>query len=192
MTSTFLIRDGLESDIAACLALDHRYETDFVWQTSIGQDASGWQILFKKERLPRTLEGEYRSSEHRLRATLPTDQCFLVASERTTEITEEGEAVNSHLLGYLSMRREPSRGVGWIQDFVVDAPVRRAKIGSRLFKVARAWALEHDLTRLMVETDTRNTPAIQFCNALGFAFCGYNDRYFDHQDIAIFLGQNLR
>jgi GNAT superfamily N-acetyltransferase len=70
--------------------------------------------------------------------------------------------------------------------------VRRAKIGTRLFKVARAWALEHDLTRLMVETNTRNTPAIQFCTTLGFAFCGYNDRYFDRQDIAIFLGQNLR
>jgi GNAT superfamily N-acetyltransferase len=192
MTSTFLIRDGLENDIAACLALDHRYETDFVLQTHINQDAGGWQILFKRERLPRTLEAEHSASEHRLMETLPVDQCFLVASERTTEITDEGEETNSHLLGYLSMRREPSRRVGWIQDFVVDAPVRRAKIGSRLFKVARAWALEHDLTRLMVETNTRNTPAIQFCTTLGFAFCGYNDRYFDQQDIAIFLGQNLR
>lgn len=192
MTSTFLIRDGVEADLAACLALDHRYETDTVWQTSIQQELNGWQILFKKERLPRTLESEHPSSEHRLRATLPADQCFLVASERTSEPTEDGEAVNSHLLAYLSMRREPSRQVGWIQDFVVDAPVRRAKIATRLFKVARAWALEHDLTRLMVETQTRNAPAVQFCTALGFSFCGYNDRYFDQQDIAIFLGQNLR
>lgn len=192
MTSTFLIRDALEDDLAACLALDHRYDTDYVWQTSIGQDLNGWQILFRKERLPRTLESEHPTSEHRLRATLPADQCFLVASERVSEPTEDGEAVETHLLGYLSMRREPSRRVGWIQDFVVDSPVRRAKIGTRLFKVARAWALEHDLTRLMVETHTRNYPTINFCMSLGFSFCGYNDRYFDHQDIAIFLGQTLR
>jgi GNAT superfamily N-acetyltransferase len=182
MASTFLIRDGLESDIAACLEINHTYETDTVWQMQIAQEVGRWQVTFKTERLPRTMEVIYSSSEHRLSVSLADDQCFLVAGERD----------NSEILGYLSMRREPSRRVGWIQDLVVDREYRRAGIGSRLLRVARSWAVEHDLTRLMVETQTKNYPSINFCTATGFSFCGYNDRYLDNQDIAVFFGQSLR
>jgi GNAT superfamily N-acetyltransferase len=101
-------------------------------------------------------------------------------------------APNNALLGYLSMRHEPARRVGWIQDFVIDRPYRRMGIGTRLLKVARRWAYEHAITRLMLETQTRNFPSMSFCLSSGFAFCGYNDRYFENQDIAVFFGQTLR
>ncbi|MBC8098676.1 MAG: GNAT family N-acetyltransferase [Armatimonadetes bacterium] len=181
MTATFIIRDGLASDLSACLALDHTYETDYVWQMSLTPEGGGWQVLFKKERLPRTLQTAYDASEHRLRATVPPDHCFLVAGERDSDV----------LYGYLSMRYEPSRRVGWIQDVMVDRAYRRAGVASRLMRVARTWAIERGITRLMVETQTRNVPSIGFCTALGFAFCGYNDRYLDQQDIAVFFGQSL-
>lgn len=181
-STTFIIRDALETDLAACLAIDHRYETEYVWQMQIVQPTGQWQITFKTERLPRTLETEYPASEHRLRLTLPPDQCFLVAGQRD----------QTEILGYLSMRHEPARRVGWIQDIVVDHDYRRVGIGSRMLRVARQWALEHGLTRLMVETQTRNYPAISFCTSTGFVFCGYNDRYLDNQDIALFFGQTLR
>ena len=80
-TLNFLIRDGLDADVDACLRLNHVYETDSVWQMHIRQE-DGWVLQFKKERLPRTLEIEYLVSEERLRAALPADQCFLVATRR--------------------------------------------------------------------------------------------------------------
>lgn len=182
MVSTFIIRDGLESDIAACLALDHGYETEYVWQMQMAQEVGRWQITFKTERLPRMMEVVHPSSHHRLLLSLAAEQCFLVAGERD----------QPGLLGYLSMRSEPARRIGWIQDFVVDREYRRAGIGTRLLRIARNWAFEHDLSKLMIETQTRNYPSISFCSATGFSFCGYNDRYFENQDIAVFFGQSLR
>src|SRR6266496_3103371 len=100
----FLIRDGLESDIPACLQLDHQYETDLVWQMTIDEKPGHWQIGFLNQHLPRTLETEYIADEKRLRLALPTDQCFLVAVSRDT----------NEPLGYLSMRNDPVFGIARI------------------------------------------------------------------------------
>ena len=73
---SFLIRDGLESDIAACLQLDHHYETDLVWQMTVDEKPGHWQIGFLNQHLPRTLETEYLANETRLRLALPAISVF--------------------------------------------------------------------------------------------------------------------
>ncbi|MBZ0289431.1 MAG: hypothetical protein K8I30_17555, partial [Anaerolineae bacterium] len=55
-TLSFVIRDGLQDDIPLCVGLDHAYSTDFVWQMSILDEERHFQVSFKTERLPRTLE----------------------------------------------------------------------------------------------------------------------------------------
>ena len=84
MSTTFsvVIRDGLESDFEACLGLDRTYTTDHVWQMSVFEEPGNWQISFKREALPRTVEAEYPADERRLRASLPDEHCFLAAAER--------------------------------------------------------------------------------------------------------------
>ena len=52
--------------------------------------------------------------------------------------------------------------------------------------------MSQNLRRLIVETQTKNYPAIQFLLKRGLVFCGYNDLFYPNQDIAIFFGQNLR
>lgn len=182
MVSGFVIRDGLESDIPACIELDHQYETDFVWQMSIGETTGQWQITFKTERLPRTLETRYIPDANRLRLALPTEQCFLVAA------TRDGQDV----LGYLTMRNDPVYHTALVQDIVVSQPYRRHRIATRLLSVARQWAKEHSLVRMTVECLTQNYPGITFCQQAGFKFCGYNDQYYPNHDIAIFFNQSLR
>lgn len=178
---SFLIRDGLESDITACLHLDHHYETDLVWQMTVDEKPGQWQIGFLNQHLPRTLETEYHASEARLRLALPSNQCFLVAVSRDT----------NDLLGYLSMRNEPVYGIARIHDLVVSLPYRRQRIGTRLLTIARKWAKEHGLSNLMIEAATQNFPGIVFAQQSGFTFCGYNDHYFPNQDIAVFFSQSL-
>src|SRR5215468_2759595 len=112
---SFLIRDGLESDITACLELDHHYETDLVWQMTVDEKPGQWQIGFLNQHLPRTLETEYHPSAERLRLALPANQCFLVA------VTREA----SEPLGYLTMRNDPVYGIARIHDLVVSLPYRR-------------------------------------------------------------------
>lgn len=178
----FLIRDGLDSDIPACLDLDHHYETERVWQMRVEEDVDQRQIIFQIEKLPRTLESTWDASEHRLRLALPAEHCFLVAQDR-----DEGD-----ILGYLTMRRDPVYQIAQLQDLVVSLPYRRRKIGTRLMAVARKWARNCNLTRLTAEIPTRNYPAIQFCQHMGLAFCGFNDQYLPKQDIALFFSSSLR
>lgn len=182
MSLNIVIRDGLESDLAACLGIDHTYDTNHVWQMSVSEQPGDYQISFKTQRLPRTLEAEYPADEYRLRLALPPEQCFLVV------VSKDGQ----ELLAYLTMRNDAAYHTARIQDLVVSRPYRRRHIGTRLVNVARQWAKEHGLDQLTAETDTRNYPAITFCKAAGFTFCGYNDQYFPNQDIAVFFGQSLR
>jgi GNAT superfamily N-acetyltransferase len=106
--------------------------------------------------------------------------CFLVAEW-------DGQPV-----GYLNMREELAQETGWVADLVVDRPYRLRGVGTALLRGARVWAREHNLRRLIVETQTKNHPAIRFLQQRGLVFCGYNDLYYPNQDIAVFFGQSLR
>jgi GNAT superfamily N-acetyltransferase len=182
MASGFLIRDGSEHDILNCIELDHSYSTDFVWQMSVSDTAGEWQISFKPQRLPRTLETHFAPDEARLRAALPSDQCFLVAVAKPEPI----------LLGYLTLRANLPHQIALVQDIVISRPYRRAKIATRLLSAARQWANEHNLLTLCAENQTKNYPATLFLQNAGFHFCGYNDHYFPNQEIAVFFSQSLR
>jgi GNAT superfamily N-acetyltransferase len=179
----FVIRDAVAEDIAPCMALDHTYETDYVWQMSITPESNARQIRFSKERLPRAIEIEYNVTEAQLHAALADDVCFVVVV---------GKDDRGTMLGYLVMRVDPTHHLGMVQALVVARPLRRHKIGKRLLTIARRWAKEHDARHIMVETQTKNYPAIEFCQQNGLSFCGYNDQYFRNHDIALFFGQSLR
>ena len=181
-TLTLLIRDGVNRDIPECLALDHTYETEYVWQMRLQEDTDQRHIVFQTERLPRLLETTWPADDHRLTLALPTEHCFLVAESRE----------HQEILGYLTMRQDPVFGVARLQDVVVSRPYRRRKIGQRLLNVARQWARQHQLVRLTGETQTHNYPAIMFCQASGLTFCGFNDHYFPNRDIAVFFTEALR
>jgi ribosomal protein S18 acetylase RimI-like enzyme len=57
---------------------------------------------------------------------------------------------------------------------------------------AEDWAKNRGNTRVLVEMQSKNTPAIHMVLQLGYQFCGYNDHYYANQDIAIFFAQYLR
>jgi len=178
----FVIRDGLKTDVEACLALDHSYQTEHVWQMSIRQDQNQRQITFRIERLPRAMEVVYPADTKRLHLVLPVNQCFLVAVGR-----EQQEVV-----GYLTMRQDSALQNAQIHDIVVSRDYRRLGIGTRLLRIGRQWARERDLNQLTIETQTKNYPAITFGQKSGFVFCGFNDHYYTNQDIAVFFSQSLR
>jgi GNAT superfamily N-acetyltransferase len=87
---------------------------------------------------------------------------------------------------------QPEHGLAWVGDLVVDRPKRRRGIGTALLKAAAQWGCRYDLVRLTVEVQTKNYPAIQFCQACGLTFSGYNDHYWPSEDIAVFFAGRLR
>jgi ribosomal protein S18 acetylase RimI-like enzyme len=181
-TTSFLIRDGLASDVEACQNIDHRYQTDFVWQMTLNEQVGSWNVTFRKDRLPRTIETEYLHNPEHLKLVLGDEHCFLVAVSRDS----------NEVLGYLTMWHDRMHDLGQIQNIVVDFPLQRHRIGSRLYAVARKWAEEHKLSRLMAEVRTQNYPGIAFCQQMGMHFCGFNDHYLRDQDIAVFFTQSVR
>jgi GNAT superfamily N-acetyltransferase len=178
----FVIRDGVPDDIDACLYLDHTYETEHVWQMSIQPETLGYRVTFRTERLPRPVEYEYPIERHRLELSFAPDTCLLVACGKN----------EPEMLGYLTMRHDALYRITIIQTLLVARQYRGRGIGSRLLNIARRWAQERAAQRLLIEIHTKNYPAIQFVQARGLAFCGFNDQYFPKHEIALFFGQSLR
>lgn len=75
------------------------------------------------------------------------------------------------VLGWLEIRAEESLETGRIAEIVglvVDEAARGRGVGSALIERARAWAAEHNLTRLRVHTNVIRTDAAAFYTRTGF------------------------
>lgn len=179
---SFLIRDGHARDIDYCVLLDHSYRTQYAWQMRFYNDGDQFEIRFHPERLPRDLDSVWPASEERLYVAVEPENCLLIAANRNS-----GE-----MLGYLALHADPLHGLARLHDLVVSRPWRRHGIGIRLLQVARQWARDHQLMRLIAEVQTRNFPAIRFFQRAGLTFSGYSDHYFPQHEIALFFGETLR
>jgi ribosomal protein S18 acetylase RimI-like enzyme len=175
-----MVRSVLPADLPHVLAIDLDYTTDYVWQMEARESDGSVAIAFRTVRLPRTM-----------RVANPRDLKALTDEFERRDglhlVAEDGSIV-----GYLGLTRQTVSGAGWITHLAVTREQRRRGIGSKLIEAATRWGREHGLTRLIVETQTKNYPAIHFCQRLGFSFCGYHDRYYRNQDIALFFARSIR
>ena len=176
----FTVRPAISTDIQKLAALDHGYSTEYVWQMDARDEDGQMAITFRRVRLPRSMRVTFPRQPGDLADTWTQGTAFLVA---------EGE---EQMKGYLALFPGPLARTGWIADFAVDRKWRRQGIGAALFTRAIAAARDAGLRRLIVEMQSKNHPAIAFCQKHGLAFSGYNDRYYSNQDIALFFGLTLR
>lgn len=175
-----IVRAAALSDLNACLALDHDFVTDHVWQMMVREDESKVGVTFQTVRLPR-----------RMRATYPRDLEQLVADWQRGEGFLVAE-VDGEVRGYVDVLAQPWQQMGWVTNLAVDRGYRRRGIGQALMRHARQWTWEQGLQMILVEATTKNYPALCFYQKLGFQFCGFNDHYYVNQDIALFFVQMLR
>ena len=178
--TTLTIRSATPSDYEICLEIDHSCSTDYVWQMLLEETEGTFTTSFRQARLPRSTKVLYPRSGEALIQSWQLHSCFLVA-----EWEEQ-------LVGYVSIREELSQETAWATDLIVDRPHRLKGVGTTLLRASREWALERHLRRLIIETQTKNFPAISFLQKHGLVFCGYNDLYYPNHDIAVFFGQTLR
>jgi ribosomal protein S18 acetylase RimI-like enzyme len=172
------IRPATLDDLEACLALDHSYLTERVWQMDVQGQGEQMVVSFRTMRLPRAVHVSYPRQREALLADWHHRDCFLIADE-------------PEIAGYLTMAARDWQQTGWVADLVVAPEYRRRGVATQLLQAGKAWALQAGLRRMIVETQTRNYPAISLLQRLGFTFCGYNDRYYTNQDIAVFFALNL-
>lgn len=179
-----LVRPGEPRDLEACAKLDHSFTTDRVWQMETREGNGTVAVTFRVARLPRDMRVSYPRQGEDLLAGWRRRDGFLVAEA-------DGHTPTS-ICGYVAVTVQAEHGIAWIGDLVVDRSWRRRGIGTALLRAATQWGREQDLVRLVIEMQTKNYPAIRFCQSRGMTFCGYSDHYWPSQDIALFFGESLR
>jgi len=174
-----IVRPAELTDLKACQEIDHSYVTNHVWQMEESEEVREVTVVFRTTRLPRSMRVKYPKDSVNLVESWRRGECLLVA--------EAGGVV----YGYLDMSVQSWHLTAWVDNMAIATAYRRQGIGTILLNKAGEWARQRGLRRLMLEIQTKNHPAICFCQKNGFAFCGFNDRYYTNQDIALFFARSI-
>lgn len=173
------VRAAGEEDFPGLLGLDHGYSTDYVWQMEVDTLHPKMGASFREARLPRPMQVAYPRTKENLKDHW--------ADHAVTLVAESGQ----QLVGYASLVTGFAPGAAWLSDLVVGSFYRRKGVGTRLVLAAQTWARQQGLERLVLEMQSKNVPAIRLAQKLAFEFSGYNDRYYQNQDIALFFAKRL-
>jgi len=177
---SFDVRPASSNDFAQLMAIDHSGSSEYVWQLELRSDPKRVTADFHEVRLPRAVTVLYPRDPAALADEWTKHDLVLVALK--------GEL----LVGYISAIEERSSSGIRIMDLVVSPVVRRQGAASALLSAAQAWAVERGVRRIVLETQSKNHPCIRLAQKFGYEFCGYNDRYYPTQDVALFFGRALK
>lgn len=175
-----IVRLAELADLNLCYELDGSYTTEYVWQMQAHERERSIEVRFDAVRLPRPMKVAYPRHPDELLPNWRQGECFLVSAD------ESGQS-----FAFLDMTAQTWHSVGWIRNLIVHRNSRRQGVATALLRAARYWALDNQLNKIMLDTQTKNFPAIRFAQKQGFAYCGYNDRYYRNGDIAVFFTLTL-
>jgi len=174
------IRPVAISDLPLLSNLEHHYQTNKVWQMerSIADDQV--RVQFREIILPRSVRVEY-----------PRQPDLVGSCQNASAVILEA-VLNNSPVGYITLWENLASNAAWIRDLVVRERNRRQGIGSALILAGQEWAGRKRLKRMIIEMQSKNYPGIQMAKKLGFEFCGYNDNYFENQDIALLFSRPVK
>jgi GNAT superfamily N-acetyltransferase len=174
------VREAWPRDLEACRGLDGSGTTDHVWQMETQVSAGRVTTVFRLAPLPREIAlTDGRDPIDSVKSWQRSDG-FLVA------------VAGAKPIGFVSLMSQVELGVLWVKDLVVDRAWRRQGIGSSLLRAAGDWGLKRDLVELVMSANTRNYPAICFCQSSGLSYSGYRDHSGRNQDIVLYFSGPLR
>ena len=174
------IRPAIAADLSTLIAIDHSCQTDYVWQMDIHHEEGQFGAIFREIRLPRTVSVSYPRDSSTLKETWNRWSGMMVA------------VMDGQLAGYIRVNDEILPGIAWITDLVIIPRFRRQGGASALLNATQTWAVQRKDHRVLLEMSSKNNPAIRLAQKFGYEFCGYNDHYYETQDIAIFFGCYIR
>jgi ribosomal protein S18 acetylase RimI-like enzyme len=165
-------------DLNDCCQMNMSYTTDYVWQMRTGENGRAMEIHFDLARLPRPMRVEYPRLPDELFEHWQHKDCFLI-----------GRNAPDDMVGFVDAQTWSWQSLLWICNLVIAPDYRRQGFGAKLLEAVVQWARERNLSRLMLDLQTKNYPAISFVQKHGFQFCGYNERYYSNGDIALFFSR---
>ena len=174
------IRPATREDIPYIVSIDHAYQSNYVWQMDFLTEESQLSINFREVRLPRPVIVEYPRQPNRLSVEWDERAVVLVG------------ILAGEIVAYLSISEDVAPTTAWVTDLAVNPNCRRQGIASALVLAAQEYSTRRRNRRMVLEMQSKNHAAIRLVKKLGYEFCGYNDHYYENQDIALFFAQALR
>lgn len=173
------VRPAQADDVDSLVELDHSYATEYVWQMEQEQEGPQTGVRFRETRLPRLMTVAYPRPLETLAKSWKNISALMVAAN------------GDEVLGYIALDTRISPGAAWVTDMAVSGLKRRQGIGTELLRAGQGWARGQGQRKILLEMQSKNHPAIRMAQKLAYEFCGYNDRYYPNQDIAIFFAKTL-
>jgi ribosomal protein S18 acetylase RimI-like enzyme len=174
------IRRAVATDIPMLMAIDHTCQTDYVWQMDVHHDEGQIGAIFREIRLPRSVSVPYPRSVTVLPETWNRRSGMLTA------------VPGGQVIGYIRLSDLIVPHTAWLTDIGVAPLFRRLGVGLALILAAQSWAVDRNDNRALLEMPSKNNLMVGLARKLGYEFCGYNDLYYESQDIALFFGRSIR
>ena len=174
------IRRAVATDINTVMKFDHNVKTDYVWQFDLNNSDDQISTTYREIRLPRSVLIEYPKTLESMVDDWNRKSTMFVAF------------YEDELCGYLRITENLSTEISWVTDLVVQTNYRRHGVAANLIFNSLKRSADLEKSRITIETTSKNHPAISLFKKLGFDFCGYNDQYYDSNNVALFFGRDLR
>jgi len=174
------IRPAIATDLSDLMAIDHSCQTEYVWQMEVQHEDGQIGAIFREIRLPRSVPVLYPRPVKALSESWNRRSGILVA------------VIAEQSIGYVRVNDTILSQTAWLMDVAVTIRFRRQGIGSALLLAAHSWAVQRKNRRMILEMSSKNNPATRLAQKLGYEFCGYNEQYYETQDIALFFGRSIR
>jgi GNAT superfamily N-acetyltransferase len=174
------IRPTVANDLSRLMGFDHSITSESVWQLELRREPGQVNASFREVRLPRSVKIEYPHNP------------FALADDWVRKSMMYTGLMGQDPVGYISLLERGAASVVWVTDLVVNVAQRRKGVASALLMAAQDWAANRSHRRLILETQSKNLPAVRLAQKFGYEFCGYNDHYYINQDVALFFAKALK
>ncbi len=172
------IRNTISTDLGRLMTIDHAVETDYVWQLDLHRDSGQVDASFREVRLPRTVRVVHPRTAREL--------------ADTWHLRPMLSAMNGlEAIAYIRFTDLIMPHAVWITDVLVAKDWRRRGIARKLIAAAESWGVQRELRLAVIETQSKNYPAVRLIQKLGYEFCGYNDQYYATRDVALFFSRTI-
>lgn len=175
-----LVRQAVSPDIELLAKFDHSVKTDRVWQMTQSSDSGNIVTTFTENHLPREMRLTYPKSPDSLLERWKNYSSVLVA------------CINKVPAGYIAFNASFSPELVWVKDLVVDELWRRKAVATALIQATNEWGLARHYLRMTIEMSSKNYPGICLAKKCGFEYAGFNDNYFNNNDIALFFSRFIK
>lgn len=175
------IRPIYKNDMSGLFSIELAYTSSRVWQMDRVSNDGALGANFREVRLPREARVDYPRTATQIFSELQDPRLLIFAA-----------LMDNQPVGYIRISTQISPTTAWVKDLAVKDKYRRKGIGAALLLAGLEWSMEQGLRRTVVETQSKNYPAIQLVRKLGFELSGFNDQFYSNQDIALFFARSLK